>query len=298
MQTIIVSGLTRVARFAAESMINRVLKWINSFLRRQLIGVWMAGMEVPRQAGILREDSELFLTKNSAICNLQAFFSERPRGVTVFWTPESTGKTYTLSRMDTKNTADRRFVYINYGTTIGGDDAKKILYRQIGLDAETDIGPLGHYLPKDVFFTFIFDHFDKAMIVPSDMISTLAQDSATRSPPSFNILVMVNDKYNTLALLKSCGQQLQREFVSLLGPQYCGRWSAAELGEFSDPRYNDLVDQCGTLAPMISIRNRTCSQSDPLMLLCVAKLGAEWEQGERLLGQYRRRRSIVCDDDV
>jgi hypothetical protein len=275
-------------------MINRVLKWISSFFRRQLIGVWMEGMDVPRRAGILREDSELFLTKNSTYCNLQAFFTEKPRGVTVFWTPESTGKTYTLSRMDTKNTVDRRFVYIDYRTTRCGDDAKKIFYRHIGLDAETDIKPLGHYLPKDVFFTFIFDHFDKATIMPGEMISTLAQDSTTRSPSSFNILVMVDDKHHALTLLKSWGQQLQREYVTLLGPPYCGRWSAAELGGLSDTRYDDLVEQCGTLAPMISIRNRTCSQSDPLMLLRAAKLGAEWEQGERLLGQYRR----VCHGDV
>ena len=269
-------------------MINQVLKWISSFFRRQLIGVWMLGMEVPRQAGILREDRELLLTNNSTYCNLQAFFSEKPLGATVFWAPESTGKTYTLSRMDTKNTVDRHFVYIDYGTTRGGDDAKKIFYRQIGLDIETDMKPLGHYLPADAFITFIFDHFDNAMMASGErMISALAQDSAGRSLSSFNILVMVDDKHHALTLLKSCGQQLQREYVRLLGPPYCGRWSAAELGELSDPGYDDLVDQCGTLAPMILIRNRTCSPSDPRMLLCVARLGVEWEQGERLLGRYR-----------
>jgi len=41
---------------------------------------------------------------------------------------------------------------------------------------------------------------------------------------------------------------------------------------------------------MISIRNRTCPPSDTLMLVRVAKLEAEWERGERLLGEYR-----VCE---
>ena len=72
--------------------------------------------------------------------------------------------------------------------------------------------------------------------------------------------------------------------------KFCGRLSASELGAFADGRYDSLVDQCGTLAPMISIRNRTCPPSDTLMLVRVAKLEAEWERGERLLGEYR-----VCE---
>ena len=229
-------------------MINRVLRLLSAFLRRQLIGVWMAGLSIPERIGVLKEDGTLFL-KNSAYYSLQAFFNEKPSGATVFWTPERAGKTYTLAQMGMKSTTDRRFVYIDFAQLATGDDAKKVFYRQMGLD-------------------------------PDD-------DTKSLRSSSFNLLIMVNNRLSAHALLASCGQQLQREYVRLLGPPYCGRWSSAELGRFSDERYDSLVDQCGTLAPMISIRNRTCPPSDPLMLLRVAKLEAEWAQGEQLLGQYR-----------
>ena len=259
---------------------NKVLAWIGSFFKRRLIGVWMMGMNVPERRGLLIEDAELFL-KNSAYYSLQAFFSENPRGVTVFWAPEKAGKTYMLSGMETKNKADRRFVYVDFE---GMDtDAKKVFYAQLGLDSEKDNKPLSHYLHKDVFFTFIFDHFDKSAHSP--MVSSLAGDSIRSL--SFNLLIMVNNKLNARSLLTSCGVQLQREFVRLLGPPYCGRWFASDLGGFSDPRYNELVDLCGTLTPMISIRNRTCSEFDQDLLSCIEKHSMEWKKGENLLGKYR-----------
>ena len=262
------------------SMMNKVFAWIIAFFKRELIGVWMMGMTVPERAGLLKEDARLLL-KNSAYYSLQAFFSENPRGVTVFWTPEKAGKTHALAAMETKNKAERRFVYVNF---MGVDnDAKKVFYVQIGLDSERDTKPLSQYLDKDVFFTFIFDHFDK--VAHSSMVSSLAYDSVRSL--SFNVLVLVNDKLNAHSLLMSCGQPLHREFVRLLGPPYCGRWFASDLGGFSDPRYNELIDRCGILAPMISIRNRTCSEFDRGLLGCVEKLQIEWEKGEKLLGRYR-----------
>ena len=276
MQALLLDGVKRIARSAAEGVMKRVFEWIGTFFRRQLIGVWMAGMEVPKGIGMLKENTGLFL-KNSAYHSLQSFFSEMPRGAAVFWAPATSGKTYTIAHMDTSNKEDRRFVYVNFS----GGDAKTIFYAQMGLNANVDTKPLSHYLPKGVFFTFIFDHFDNVMT--SEMIATLVKDS--NNSPSFNLLIIVNKRLNAQTLLMSCAEQ--RETVKLLGPPYCGRWSAAELGEFADPRYNDLVDQCGTLSPMISIRNKACSQYDTVMLLRVAKIGMEWEMGERMLEQYR-----------
>jgi len=273
-------ALVSTARFATEGLMNTVFKWVQSFFRRRLIGVWMMGLEVPKpHGGFLRDDSGLFL-RNSACCELESFFFDtKPLlGATVFWAPERAGKTYILSRLGLENSVDRRFVYVDF---YAGGDAKKFFYGQLGLDADCDIKPLSHYLPSGVFFTFIFDHFDRT----SFSIASLAEDSVRSL--SFNLLILVNDSLNAHSLLTSCGQQLQREIIRLLGPPYCGRWFASDLGEFSDARYDDLVNQCGTLAPMISVRNGTCSPSDSLMLLRVAKLEAEWEQGERLLGRYR-----------
>ena len=276
----LLGGLTRVVKFASESTMNTGFMWICSFFRRKLIGMWMLGLSVPERAGVLEEDKELFL-KNSAYYSLQAFFSEKSRGATVFWTPEKAGKTYTLSAMETKNRVDRRFVYIDFRGV--ERDAKKAFYAHIGLDVDKDIKPLSQYLPKHVFFTFIFDHFDN--FAHSLMISSLIGDSVQSS--TFNLLIMVNDKFNAQSLLMSCGRQLQREIVKLLGPPYCGRWFASDLGGFADPRYDELVDWCGTLAPMISIRNRTCSEFDRELLGCIDNHRIEWEKGEKLLGMYR-----------
>ena len=94
-------------------MINRVLRLLSAFLRRQLIGVWMAGLSIPERIGVLKEDGTLFL-KNSAYYSLQAFFNEKPSGATVFWTPERAGKTLSstqefLSSNHTPNASQTRF---------------------------------------------------------------------------------------------------------------------------------------------------------------------------------------------
>ena len=282
MQAFFVGGLTRAVRYAADGMITTVFKWFGAFLRRQLIGAWMRGLGVPEHMGMLRDSPGLFL-KNSAYYSLQSFFSEKPCGATVFWAPEWAGKTYTLAQMGVKSTVDYRIVYVDFAAA---DDAKKVFYRQMGLDLDADTKPVSQYLPSGVFVTFIFDHFDKAC--SATMIASLAEDSMRSL--SFNLLIMVKGRIAAHSLLVSCGEQRRRECVRLLGPPYCGRWSAAELGEMSDSRYDSLVDQCGTLAPMISILNRTCPPWDQHMLLRVAKLEAEWEQGEQMLGQFR-----VCE---
>ena len=263
-------------------MINTVLKCISAWIRRQMIGVWVAGSGIQERKGALKENNALFL-KNPAFHSLKAFFAEKSVGTTVFWTPERAGKTYTLAKMEIKSTVDHRIAYVDF---CGTEDAKKVLYKQIGLDPENDTKPLSHYLLSGVFFTFIFDHFDKA--IDPTWISTLSEDSVGSA--AYNVLVLVNDRFSAHSILTSCGQLMQREHTRLLGPQYCGRWSADELGEFKDERYNELVNMSGSLAPMISIRNRYCQPTDPLMLLRVAKLQAEWEQGEMLLGQFR-----LCD---
>jgi hypothetical protein len=169
---------------------------------------------------------------------------------------------------------------------VGDGDCRKWFYKQMGLDSESDTKALSQYLPSGgVFATFIFDHFDRSMDLL--LISLLSEDSLRSA--SYNLLVLVNDSLNAHALLLSCGQHLlQREATRLLGPPFCGKWSANELGDdFRDERYDALVDQSGTLAPMISVRNRTCLPSDPLMLLRVAKLERDWDDGERLLGCFR-----------
>ena len=277
----------RAVQIASESIMDGVFRWIRSFVRRRLIGVWMLGMEVPVHKGCLLENTEIFL-KNSGYHGLEDFFKEKPRGATVFWTPERMGKSYTLTKMGLKNTREHRFMYFDFSSVDG--DAKKVFYHQLGLDSECDIKPLSTYLPSNgIFFTFIFDHFDR--VVSQNMIASLVRDSVQSS--MYNLLILVNDSLNAHSVLNSCGQLLQRGYTRLLGPPFCGRWSSADLGALSDERYNGLVDQCGSLVPMIHIRNGFFVPDDVTMLLRIAKLQREWEQGERLLGQYRRIENLV-----
>ena len=277
----------RAVQIASESIMDGVFRWIRSFVRRRLIGVWMLGMEVPVHKGCLLENTEIFL-KNSGYHGLEDFFKEKPRGATVFWTPERMGKSYTLTKMGLKNTREHRFMYFDFSSVDG--DAKKVFYHQLGLDSECDIKPLSTYLPSNgIFSTFIFDHFDR--VVSQNMIASLVRDSVQSS--MYNLLILVNDSLNAHSVLNSCGQLLQRGYTRLLGPPFCGRWSSADLGALSDERYNGLVDQCGSLVPMIHIRNGFFVPDDVTMLLRIAKLQREWEQGERLLGQYRRIENLV-----
>jgi hypothetical protein len=278
MEVVFADCLPRVFKFAAESMIGRALQWLHGFCRRQLLGLWVQNLGVPLRRGVLQEDPSLFL-KSSAFYSLRTFFAGRSAGGTVFWAPGCAGKTYTLSRMELRNSADRRYVYVDFAK-MDAKDSKAVFYGLLGLDAKTDIKPLGTYLHAGVFFTFIFDHFDT---IDTPWISTLLDDSILSS--SFNVLLLLKDPRRALALLKACGHH--DTHTRLLGPPYCGRWFATDLEGYADPQYNDLVDQCGLLAPMISIRNSVRAQWDPLMQVRVAKAQEEWEMGEQLLREYR-----------
>lgn len=277
MEALTTECFTRLWKFTAESMIGRALKWLRDMFRRQLIGVWIQDLGVPLRRGVLQEDPSVFL-KSSAYYTLRAFFSGRSVGAAVFWAPGCAGKTYTLSHMELKNSADRRYVYVDFAK-MGSLNSKVVFYGLLGLDAKTDMKPIGSYLHPGVFFTFIFDHMNDT----PQWIATLLDDSVLSS--SFNVLVLMKDPHHALAFLKTCGHQ--DTYTRLLGPPYCGRWFSVDLEGYADPRYNDLVDQCGILAPMISIRNSIRAQSDPLMLVRVAKVQEEWEIGEQLLREYR-----------
>jgi hypothetical protein len=261
-------------------MLARALQWLSNFWRRQLLGVWVQNLGVPWRRGVLLEDPSVFL-KSSAYYALRAFFNGRSAGGTVFWAPGCAGKTYTLSRMELKSTCYRKYVYVDFAK-VDTMDPKTVFYGLLGLDAKTDLKPLGTYLHTRVFFTFIFDHFDT--VDPGHTwITSLLDDSMVST--LFNVLILVKDPQRALGLLKVSGPQ--DACAHLLGPSYCGRWFSANLESYADPRYNDLVDQCGLLAPMLSIRNSVRAQWDPLMLVRVAKAGREWEAGERMLREYR-----------
>ena len=119
--------------------------------------------------GNLRDSPNLFL-KNSAYRSLQVFIAAKPLGATVLWTAKGAGKTYTLARVG--HAANHRFVYIDW-KDITGKDAKTMFYNQLEMNTHTNDKPFGTYLPDDqgIFTTFVFDHFDYAMIDPNKIFA-------------------------------------------------------------------------------------------------------------------------------
>lgn len=271
-----------------RGVVDSIYQWIKSFFRRQMVCVWVMNKGVPRSVGCLTENKDLFLKQHSAHSSLQAFMATKPPGATVFWALEGTGKTYTLSRME-HAAHHHRVIYIDWDRITSGHSAKEALYRQIGLDAAVETGPLSAYLPRDegVFTTFVFDHFDRAMTADDavSMVARLSQDSSRSS--LYNLLIIVHTASHARALLTAHGWDNQGLFVRLMGPPYCGRWFSRDLAHLADERYNALVDQGGKLAPVLAIRNGLVAPDDPVLRLRAARAEAEWDAGERMLWQFR-----------
>ena len=283
MHSIVFSGVAKAVR----GIIDSAILLIRSFMKQQVPCVWVMNKDIPKCVGNLRENTNLFL-QNSACTCLRAFIADKPPGATVFWAIENAGKTYTLAHME--HDAHHRFVHIDWAM-LTGSNAKKMFYGQMGLDPAVETKPFGTYLPKDhgVFTTFVFDHFDLAMSKPAAlaMIASLSEDSVKSQAPPYNLLIMVNSPANAFNLLTVHGWNNQSLFIKLMGPPYCGYWFSKDLGEVADPRYNALVDQCGTLSPMLSIRNRIYAHDNPVHWLRAARARAMWDEGERLLWQFR-----------
>ena len=288
MHPFVLRGIGQAVQLAMRSVLNAAVDWLKSFFRRRMVCVWIMGKEIPQYTGNLKDSPHLFL-KNSAYKSLQVFFSEKPLGATVFWTAKGAGKTYTLARVG--HASNHRFVYIDW-KDITGRDAKTMFYNQLKMNAKKEDKPFGTYLPDDqgIFTTFVFDHFDYAMIDPDKnaraLIAVLSENSTQSSIP-YNILIMVNNPLHARDLLLLHGWDCHSMFVKLMGPPYCGHWFSKDLGEMSDERYNALIDQCGTLMPMISIRNGLYASDDIVHLMRATTSKEAWDNGERILAQFR-----------
>ena len=288
MHPFVLSGIGQTVQFAMRGVMNSISRWIYSFFRQKMVCVWVMNKDIPKHMGNLRENTDLFL-KNSAHSSLQTFIADKPRGATVFWTITGAGKTYTLSH--TIHEANHRFVYIDWNT-IAKETAKEMFYSQIGLDPVAEKAPFGTYLPTDhgIFTTFVFDHYDCAMDKEEagacNLITELSKDS-TKSLVPYNLLVLVNKARYAYDMLTAHGWDNQGMFVRLIGNPYCGHWFSTDLKHLADERYNNLVDQSGKLAPMLSIRNGLASYDDIALKLRATRAQAEWDTGERLLWPFR-----------
>ena len=263
--------------FMLKGAVNFILKHIYTFFRRKMISIWVFGHGVPKEPSMWKEHPELFI-ENSGTTSVRSFLSSRPAGVTIFWAIEGAGKTFTLSHVSAQfQGSNHRFIYIDC-VGIQCDEIKHILYRKLGMDPHDDLGSFSSYLPSDVFTTIVIDHFSTTA-VSSVFITGLARDSMRFS--SFNVLVLISNPAHAIALLKEGGSGFRPlQYVKLLGPAFCGRWNSKDLQ--LDEKTLEMVDQCGTLLPVLFNR-----PSETHMQLKIAQSKLAWEDGERMLAGYR-----------
>ena len=283
--------------FMLKGAISFVLRHVHTFLRRKLISVWVFGHGVPKEPSMWKNQPHLFL-ENSATASVRAFLSSRTPGATIFWAVEGAGKTFALSRVSAEFEGKaHRFIYVDCAG-VQCDELKRILYRKLGMDPREDLGRFSAYLPSDVFTTIVVDHF-AATPAATAFLTGLARDSLRAA--SFNVLLLLSDPAHAVALLtdRGGGEGGFRllPHARLLGPAFCGRWSASDLpldlpqkkkrmppdGDDDHDARRLLVDQCGTLLPFLF----SSGVSDARMQLKIAQSRLAWEEGERLLAGFR-----------
>ena len=285
------NGALQTLKLMTQRMLNYVWDQVYTFIRRRLIAIRMFSLGVPYEKGIWKGHADT-LYENSATKALRVLFSSRRPGATVYWGLESLGKSYMISKLSKEySTANGyRFIYIDC-TEFNSMDFKSFLYNKIGMDRQSDQGPFSSYLPNDTgyFITVVLNRFDVAMM-KSDaacaVVSEMTRDSI-RTSCVFNLLIVVNSPTNALSLL-TIAKNLPRQHIKLLGPAFCGRWGAEELPISAKTCDMLLVNQCGTLMPLICD-----AANDPLIQLRASQQQLEWEHGERMLEAYRESDEIV-----
>jgi len=272
---------TQITQFTLRGMLSRILEWVETFVRRKMLQVWIHGLRFPNHPRITRSACYEF----SATQPIQTFIASRPLGVTVFWAPETTGKSFTLTHL-TRGVPLHVFACIDHAAFRAGDHVVSFLYNKLGQKDHKDF-LLSTLLPTDAFTTIVLEHFDKAMHHCADeakeLVGELGLDSLASE--SYNVLIVLNNPHYAHLLLK--GHALQH--ARLLGPPLCGRWSSADLAKKHslDPDVLDAIDQCGTPLPLAKLKG-------PLLQLKIAQLRVEWETGERLLAGYRAQEEVDC----
>lgn len=284
MQGILQRGLLQTIGFAVKRMLNGVWRALYTFLRRKMISVCVFGLGIPKEPGMWRQNPELFVETSASVC-LRSFMCTNPLGASIFWAVEGAGKSFTLANVSEEFADRQRFIYLDwYGFTSG--DFESIFYKKMGMDRQEDLRRFSTYLPNDVFTTIVFDHFDRVMAHDlthaCTVVSSLARDSAASS--HFNILILTSNADNARALL-TCGPYRPFQHTQLLGPALCGKWHSNDVKHVweIDPGLFPLIDQCGTLMPVLSNR-----RPDSLIQLRAAQLRVAWEDGERCITGYRQ----------
>ncbi len=289
MQGILQQGILQTMGFMVKRMLGSIWRVINTFIRRKMIGVCVFGLGIPKEPGMWRQNPELFIETSASVC-LRSFMHTKPSGAAILWAVEGAGKSYTLANVSEEFADCQRFIYIDwYGFTSG--DFESIFYKKMGMDKQEDLRRFSAYLPNDVFTTIVFDHFDRVMAHDPThactVVSSLARDSAASL--HFNLLILTNSADNAHTLL-TCGPYRPFQHTHLLGPALCGKWHSNDVKHTPgvDPELFPLIDQCGTLMPVLSNRHQ-----DSLIQLRAAQLRNAWEEGERSIMGYRQQVLVI-----
>jgi hypothetical protein len=204
-------------------MLGQMYLVIDGWIRRQIIKFRIYTLGFPRQL------TGTSLYNFSATQPIEEYLGSKQPGVTVFWAPAYSGKSFTLNRLaDPVSSNDHVFIYVDFKSFRAKEDnVVHFLHGRLGLNDHRCA--LSAFLPSDAaFITVVLDHFEVAVDgSPTDalnLIRELSADSTTAKV--YNVLVLTKKADQAQMLLRS-------SLGRLLGPRVCGRWIDWPGGEFS-----------------------------------------------------------------
>lgn len=221
MEWVFQTGGTQAVQFTLRFMFGQVYNSIDSWIRRQIIKFRIYTIGFPMHW----TRAELYAY--SATEPINDYLHSKQPGITVFWAPAYSGKSFTLSHLAYRiSSSEHIFIHVDYTAFHAGEDSVMcFLHKRLGLNDHQCA--LSAFLPRDAaFITVVLDHFEVAMQrSPTDaihLIQALSDDS--RAAQFYNILVVTKKHDYAQTLLRS-------SLGRLLGPRFCGRWTHWPGGE-------------------------------------------------------------------
>lgn len=241
-----------------------------TFFRLSLVPSKIKKMHIPKVESLIKIPHWTFID-NSMSKEFANFLEQREPGTSVFWAPESTGKTFTFAHIAKQ--FKHEFVYYDCRNIQDPNHLELFYFQKMGLRADNNRDDFLAYLACRPFTTLIFDHVD--CITSYEFLTYLNQQSLQSK---FNILLLLNNPKNAESLL-TCNRGVFR--FKLLGHNGCGKWSSSQLPQTLSPNIKLNIDQCGTLMPILC-------QSTPNIILRMQVINAEnaWNEAEDMFEFY------------
>jgi hypothetical protein len=137
--------------------------------------------------------------ETSMFHEFRRYFDNPPEGVTVFWAPKGSGKTFTLSQISPKNTV--------YWNCRDSPNFEETFYSKLGLNINDEKDMLFEFCKQK---TFVLTHFE--YVTDRRFLYYMCR--------RFSILLLCDTHECALDLAINL-----RPRPKILGPPFCGRWN-------------------------------------------------------------------------